>query len=443
MKYLTYGVAIAFMSTLSTGILACSDLGPEGTLDEPVDETDDRLIIQIGGDGDDDDDDDDGPPVITPKKELLITDISVVEDPVRTKWPAGTPTGAQAAWTFGRLMEQMAGSTSPSAFVLAWLQQWEQDRVINGFTAVARPSIQTLVIAPWLAASGGVELNLRKAPFRLLAIVNRLDLRYKDEDADTISAGEGRFVFGLLDAAGEPLPFTVIFEYGVEASSDHDVKQWAKKWHDLGSHPFGSSFNSKLQKLTNEFSKPLCSSKPNDSCLNQLRTNEAALSATKKWELREFRISAQTGELVGRMTAQTPDPSLNGTAELAAFINGNEALAKQRRHVVSPSLLAASAPSALKTFWSAPGVIDNDARFGFALTTCDGCHTAETGTTFLHVKNRAAGVESGLSAFLTGTSVMDPFSGVTREFNELASRVADMQFVLTVDADDLFEDDDD
>jgi hypothetical protein len=61
----------------------------------------------------------------------------------------------------------------------------------------------------------------------------------------------------------------------------------------------------------------------------------------------------------------------------------------------------------------------------------------------LHVKNRAAGVESGLSAFLTGTSVMDPFSGVTREFNELASRVADMQFVLTVDADDLFEDDDD
>jgi hypothetical protein len=59
----------------------------------------------------------------------------------------------------------------------------------------------------------------------------------------------------------------------------------------------------------------------------------------------------------------------------------------------------------------------------------------------LHVKNRAAGVESGLSAFLTGTSVIDPVSGVTREFNELASRAADMQHVLTVDADDLFEDD--
>lgn len=59
MKHLTYGVAIAFMSATSTGILACSDLGPEGTLDEQVDETEDRLIIQIGGGDDDDDDDDD------------------------------------------------------------------------------------------------------------------------------------------------------------------------------------------------------------------------------------------------------------------------------------------------------------------------------------------------------------------------------------------------
>ncbi|HLM75436.1 MAG TPA: hypothetical protein VK459_22140 [Polyangiaceae bacterium] len=442
MTYLIWGSTIAFVVT---GVLACSNVAPEGANDDLAEETENRLIIQIGGgddDDDDDNDDDDGPPVINPKRELLITDISVVEDPVRTKWPVGTPTGAQATWTFGRLMEQMAGSTDPSAFVLAWLQQWKQDQVINGFTAVARPSIQTLVIAPWLAASGGVELNLRKAPFRLLAIVNRLDLRHKDDDADTISAGEGRFVFGLLDAAGAPLPFTVIFEYGIEADSDKDVKKWAKKWHELGEMPFGSSFNAKLQKLTNEFTAPVCSSKPNDSCLNQLRTNEVSLSAAKLWELREFRISAQTGSLLQRGTSQMPDESLNGTAALAAFINGNQAAAKQRRHVVPPNLLAASAPSSLSTFWSAPGIIDSEARFGFALMTCNGCHTAETDTTFLHVKNRAAGVESGLSAFLTGTSVLDPVSGVERELNDLARRAEDMQYVLTVDADDLFEDDD-
>jgi hypothetical protein len=440
MRHLYCGAAITFAAT---GILACSGLAPDGAPDEPADEAEDRLLIYTGGGGDDDDDDDDdAPPAVNPKRELLITDLSVVEDPVRTKWPAGQPIGSQAAWTFGRLMQRMAGSADPSAFVLAWLQQWNQDQAINGFTASARPSIQTLVINPWIATSGGGQLDLRKAPFRLLAIVNRLDLRYKKDD-DTISAGEGRFVFGLIDAAGDPLPFTVIFEYGVEADSDHDVQEWAEEWHKLRDKPFGVSFNTKLQLLTNEFSKPHCWSKPNNSCLNQLRTNEVSLSAAKVWEMREFRLSAQTGGLVECVTAQTPDPSLNGAAALAAFINGNEALAKQRRHVVSPSLLAASAPSSLTIFWDAQGIIDSEARFGFAVTTCDGCHTAETGTKFLHVKNREAGAESALSGFLTGNSVLDPVSGVTRNFNELASRAVDMQYVLTVDADELFGYDDD
>jgi hypothetical protein len=440
MRHLISGAAITLAAA---GILACSGLGPDGALDAPVGEAEDQLIIQIGlGDDDDDDGGSGAPQLIDPRRELLITDVSVVEDPVRTTWPAGAPVGAQAAWTFGRLMERMAGSTDPSAFVLAWLQQWEQDQTVNGFTAAARPSIQAVVIAPWLAASGGAKLNLRKAPFRLLAIVNRLDLRHKD-DADNISAGEGRFVFGLVNAAGEPLPFTVIFEYGVEASSNHAVQKWAEQWHKLGDHPFGPSFKAKLQKLTDEFSKPSCTSKPNDSCLNQIRTNEVSLSEAKLWEMREFRISAQTGKLVASATAQTPDGALNGATELAAFINSNEALAKQRRHVVSPSLLAASVLSSLSSNWDAPGILDGEARFGFAVMTCSGCHTAETGTSFLHVKNRAAGAESALSGFLTGASVLDPVSGVTRTFNELASRAADMELVLTVDDDDLFGEDDD
>jgi hypothetical protein len=225
------------------------------------------------------------------------------------------------------------------------------------------------------------------------------------------------------------------------------VQKWAEDWHELGEQSFGSSFNADLQKLTNKFSKPLCPSRPNDSCLNQIRTNEVSLSAAKLWELREFRISAQSGGLVETVTVQTPDASLNGAADLAAFINANEALAKQRRHVVPPVLLAASTPSSLSVSWNAPGIADGEARFGFAVMTCNGCHTAETGTTFLHVKNRAAGVESGLSGFLTGKTVIDPVSGVTRDFNELASRAADMQLVLTVDPDDLFgdasDDDDD
>src|SRR5262245_14967663 len=47
---------------------------------------------------------------IDPARELLVTDLSVVEDPLRTTWPAGARSGSQAVWTFGYLMEQMAGS---------------------------------------------------------------------------------------------------------------------------------------------------------------------------------------------------------------------------------------------------------------------------------------------------------------------------------------------
>lgn len=58
----------------------------------------------------------------------------------------------------------------------------------------------------------------------------------------------------------------------------------------------------------------------------------------------------------------------------------------------------------------------------FALQTCNGCHTDETGTFFLHVAPRAKGEASFLSAFLTGTVVFDPVTGTPRAFNDLERR---------------------
>src|SRR5690606_792741 len=117
--------------------------------------------------------------------------------------------------------------------------------------------------------SGGRRLDLSKAPFRLLAIVNRIDLRsdgggyggggviggpIRAADAPgamiapdamiapapmPVHAGEGRFVFGVLDPQGRPLPFTVIFEYELPASDPREVLGWARSWHALGEVPFG------------------------------------------------------------------------------------------------------------------------------------------------------------------------------------------------------------
>ena len=334
MKHIAICAAI---TVAAAGILGCSGEAPETALGEPVDGSLDDLAAgadpKLFDDYDDDDDNDGGgepPPFIDPSRELLITHLSVVEDPIRTKWPAGQPFGPQAAWTFGRLMEKMAGGQDPSQFTLEWLQKWESDQVINGYTALARPAIKTLVIDPWLAASGGQKLKLRLAPFRLLAIVNRLDLRSK-EPSGKIWAGEGRFVFGVVDPQGAPLPFTVIFEYGVKASNASAVKGWAKSWHDLGKIPFGPFFNIKLQSLTDKFANPVCNGRPNNSCMNQIRTNEVPLDPLKVWELREFRIASPSGKIVPMPMIQTPDLSLNGTDALANFINANSELAKTRR----------------------------------------------------------------------------------------------------------------
>src|SRR5262249_8302945 len=118
-----------------------------------------------------------------PSKSLLINDPSVVGtgDPTRT-WDPCTGVGTKlGAFTFGNLMTEMTNQpltgTPPSSFGRQWLKPWQSNQPLNTFNVPARPNINTQIINPWLAARGGASLDLGIAPFRLLAIVNRLDLR--------------------------------------------------------------------------------------------------------------------------------------------------------------------------------------------------------------------------------------------------------------------------
>jgi len=365
-------------------------------------------------------------------RELLIADLSVVEDPLRTTWgrapaPATLPVRRdRAAWTFGRLIQDLAGTNDPSDLVLRWLEHWEREQAVNGFVAPARPLIRPLVIDPWLRRSGGRRLDLTKAPFRLLAIVNRLDLR-RNPVYGPGNAGEGRFVFGVLDENGNALPFTVIFEYELPARTLDDVKKWAEAWHALGSIPFGPAYGDALNRVTDGFARRgAAPGKPNGSALNQIRTNEIALAGP--WELREFVISPRSGLLVQTTVKQTPDISFNQTADLAKFVNANEAEILAGRHAVPPAWLGAASPVSL--VFDAPGIRNPEARHGLALATCSGCHQAETGTGFLHVAPRAPGTQALLSGFLTGTVVPDPVSGRPHAFDDLARRAEDLRRVL-------------
>lgn len=391
-------------------------------------------------------------------RELMITDLSVVEDPLRT-------TG-RGAWTFANLMEQMvpANPANPQAvqdaaadMVLSMLQTWSTPQTINGLVVPARPAIQTTINA-WPKLPNG-KLDLTRAPMRLLAIVNRMDLRNIDKG----SAGEGRFVFGVLDANGNPRSFTMIFEYNLPAQTLADVRQWGKLWHDLGTQTMGTpEYNTALQGVTDKFaSNGLQFGRANGNPINQIRSNEISLGSP--WELREFNLGVTTAGLTRLLPVpvkNNPDLSFNigGTnaALLTKYINANAQAILTDSHETPAALDPNGMPAVTggtrfnagasinnMPIWNASGLVlpagakladgtnatVGDLMHKFAINTCNGCHNSrEANSGFLQIDVRGAGEESTLSAFLTSTEpTSDPRTGTPRVLNDLGRRLTDLQ----------------
>jgi hypothetical protein len=363
------------------------------------------------------------PATVDIDRELMIRDVSVVEDPART-------TGS-GVWTFKHVMESMAPSAAAApGFVEAMFETWRTDQTINGFVVPARPNVASLVLDSW--PREGDALDLSQAPLRLLAIVNRIDLR----NVDNGQAGEGRFVFGVLDGAGRSTQFTLILEYRLPAASEADVLEWANLWHGLSGLTLGSAeYNAALEVITERFAgRDADPGRINGSALNQLRTNELALPRGLDWELREFTLAGD-GSLQPATVKQTPDISFAGSELTAKFVNDNESAILVERHTVSESFdgvafLAGSAITPFGFFWPGEGISNNEARHKLSLNTCNGCHAGETNTTFLHVAPREPGEAAALSSFLTGAggAVTDPVDpSVSRSFNDLGRRKADLE----------------
>jgi hypothetical protein len=380
---------------------------------------------------------------VASNQSLIITDGSVVRDPART-YNGCDAIGSMGKWTFGYLMTQMANQSStgtdPSTFVSNWLQTWMTDQSINGFTAAQRAQISTEVIQPWITRSGGPgsPLNLSLAPFRLLAIVNRLDLRSNSVYGGG-DAGEARFVFGLIQSfnCGPPL-FNVILEYGVLKAGCQAVRSWAQQWENLSTIPLGTpAYNNALEAITDQFTSAGANpSKPAGSALNQLRTDEIALS--DQWELREFHLVPAAGsqvQLLQAVVKQTPESvPLNNSISLGDYVNSLPLAELQNNTFVAPlqwqnrPFLAASSINR-QDIWDAPNIsaatADPDARHLFAINTCNGCHGRETANTnFVHITNN---FPAGLSGFLTGETIPDPLvPSITRTFNDLQRRATDL-----------------
>jgi hypothetical protein len=273
--------------------------------------------------------------------------------------------------------------------------------------------MDSAVLTPWPRTAAG-KLDLARAPMRLLAIANRLDLR----DLARGRGGEGRLVFGVLAANGAQLVFTLILEYQLPAQNEAEFRALAQALHALQDQPFPSeAYNAALEAWTARFDA---------GGLLRVRTNENDLGRDGRWEMREFQPAAKTAALVPAPLAQTPAAVFNGSDELARFILANQASIETELHDV-PALwegapFEAGALINNLEFWTAPGQITPELRHTFSINTCNGCHGGETGTSFFHVFPRQAGQPSQLSDFLTGVTRRDPATGEPRTYNELARR---------------------
>jgi hypothetical protein len=389
--------------------------------------------------------------VIDPEKSLLIRDLSVIEDPSRTFNPCtgvGTPMGK---WTFGYLMSEIANEPvtgiDPANLTRNWLRQWGVNKDINGDIVLRRP--EQLIQEPWEEAGNGVNqpLDLSIAPFRLLAIINRIDLK-DDHILGGSGAGEGRFVFGAVDLENncQPLPFTVIFEYGIRRESCQSIQDWAQQWQALSALELGSeAYNAALEQITEQFAAAGAdpNMRPNESSLNTLRSNENFLGTP--FELRSFKL-VESGRGRGLFDSipldQTPADRHNRSELLVNFINDNEASILAKNYTTPLTLpngtpfLGGGANMVFATRWNGPRtgpfVNSQEARHIFSLNTCSGCHARETDTGFFHVRPAPFGVTPNLSGFMTGIDVLDPDDRVTvRHFNDLARRAQEFEVTLT------------
>lgn len=458
-----------------TTLAACSGADTAPAADEPIGEaaqavTTDCVALN---------------PALTPPlpipvnfaRELLIRELPVVEDPCRTTWTAACPPVSLGAWTFRRLMTNMAGVVPVQQFVQDWLHQWEIATPVGGFPVPPRPAFRANFLDRWVVASGcpigapivgpgACMLDLDNAPFRLLAIVNRADNATFVGGAPPAHDPEARFVFGMTDAVTlAPLLGTVIFEYKLPptrpAFGPTSLLNWATAWHALSDAaalgPIGSpAYLATLQPILDDITRVgAIAGNPNlGSAIGQVRTNEVAFGAGP-WKMREFHLTnvgagVNAERLRAQATAQTPDDSLNVSPGLNAYLfpnslAGGSAALSTFTYVVPGAMEGGESSAPMLWNWAGPTPLTPMERANFGFGTCNGCHTVETNTAFTHVFPRAAGVRSNLSPILSQTTawsgvaglpagtltVADPApTGAAFQYNEPWRRVCEVTSIL-------------
>jgi hypothetical protein len=406
----------------------------------------------------------------TANKALVITSTDVTRDSTRTADPCSAVAGDEnKVWTIGHLLKREAekNGLSPSTYAANWMTAWTSSATVNGDTVPIL--LGQNVRRNWDRFNGGfTSLPLHKAPFYLLAIVSRLDLR-KHRPLGEPLGGEVRFVFGLLAATvnspacpttTSAAASTIILEYSPAKSEENQVKDFARRWLDLSTKS-GSAYLTALQDLTEEV--------VNGGRLLRIRTNEGTESGKiggtqSGWDFTEFEPNPTTKYLQRSTIKQAPSMALIDSTQVSDWIWANRsALTANAMDVeltngaVLPPIGSYSVPNKFPgtQTWFRGGMNSipspttevwggnypnglgseflmdySDARFRFSVGTCRGCHGGDTATGMLHIVPSTPGSEAGRSSFLSGpvTAGDTWWNGqFSRTFDEMTRRENDLR----------------
>lgn len=488
---LSYVPFAPFLLLLPLSLAACSE--PTGA---PVEDGSDTTLDALAF-----------PATIDPAKSLVITSragFRAVADPASGLTLGRLLADRHAFMNAKRVAEGRPSISAREGTLMAFTKLAEDvdehnrlplDRRIGLVKETTNP-FRERILAYWDPNGTGPELppDQQDGPFRLLAVINRLDVAGADDNPGGGATlpedkrkffGEGRLVFGLTtpDDKGAPYPMTLIMEYhlpflerkvvdgvvtyvGVrkdfnyDAISDEDwIRQrkiWAGLWAELSSYELDSDeYRSKLRALVANFAR-------GENSI-ALRVGYVVMPSTSTDPTREFEYRenyTQGGFLLAprdlardvhpcvaeqpffaelieqRWQASTRDmrfdykwPSAiedqDAIFEACGLPMGAEEDAQGPRVHVSRFL-----PS---KWWPALHGTDpvdynrndmEEKRHDFAMTTCSGCHSRETGTKGFMIFPRRAGEDSAVTEFLRGPVAVTLPNGARYQYDEPARRSA-------------------
>lgn len=354
---------------------------------------------------------------------LIVIDANTIDGPLAANASADAPLGFRAQ------MEWLAGDREPIGFTRAWLEQWSSVTAVGPAEApvVPRPAARSLLLDPWWASgaaaqpasaatsaaayggdAGGASSwpdalpRWEAAPFRLIAIVNRVDLAVDP----CASGGEIRYVFTAIDPSTRgPLAMTAILE--VPYPSTRPAAEWARAWAALGALPPGSARTAALERLARDVHAEA------DPLRARLLTSEIALASDTSpgWEMREFHLQIEAPEsapleaaqlvLVQAPLERTPRADVDA-ARLSEHVLTHADAIRGSGVQLPEDMRAGAAPLVSPDFsWRVLGVSES-LRHAFSLQTCNGCHGGDAeALPFQHITPlSAAGISARVSRFL-------------------------------------------